>query len=423
VGECNTMQVQRRRLRENILTNATFGQVKVEEGHGRTVLTGTDADRRAREYFVDQLEERSLEVRVDSVGNIAGRWIPDTSDPAAAPVALGSHLDSVPNGGIFDGPFGVYAALETVRTLQDADVSLERPVEVVCFTGEEGQRFDYGALGSAVAVGDVSTEWALAREDDNGVSLEEALDAIGFSGSDRIDPEMWYSWLELHIEQAEKLINADVPTGIISAITGITRCEVSIEGEANHAGTTLMTDRMDALAAASEFVLDIEQAANEKLASNSSTPVATVGHSVISPNAPNVVPGNVTLTVDVRDTDYDTMEYLVDRAKKSLSRIESERGVKTSFDRTADRIPQSMSERCRTALRDAATRYNVPAIELDSRAAHDTMRVAKVTDAGMLFAPSQDGLSHTPLEWTDWDDCAAATQVLAGAVATLAERK
>ncbi len=417
------MQVQRRRLREDLLTNATFGEVDVEEGHGRTVLTGTDADQRAREYFVDRLKQRDLEVRIDPVGNIAGRWVPDTADPMAAPVALGSHLDSVPYGGIFDGPLGVYAGLESVRALQDAEISLERPVEVVCFTGEEGQRFDYGALGSAVAVGDVSTEWALARKDDDEVSLEEALDRIGFLGSDQIDPEAWDSWLELHIEQAEKLINAAVPVGIISAITGITRCEASIKGEANHAGTTSMTDRTDALTAASEFVLDIERAANEHLASNTSAPVATVGHSIVSPNAPNVVPGNVTLTVDVRDTDYDTMQYLVDRAKASLARIESKRGVETSFDRPADRTPQSMNERCRSALRDAATTYEVPAIELDSRAAHDTMRVAKVTDAGMLFAPSQNGLSHTPLEWTSWDDCTAATQVLAGAVATLAEAK
>ena len=196
---------------------------------------------------------------------------------------------------------------------------------------------------------------------------------------------------------------------------------LSIEGETNHAGTTSMTDRTDALTAASEFVLDIERAANEQLATNSSSPVATVGHSVTSPNAPNVVPGKVTLTVDVRDTSYDTMEYLINRAKTSLSRIELDRGVDASFERSADRTPQPMSDRCRTALQNAATRYDVPTVELDSRAAHDTMRVAKVTDAGMLFAPSQDGLSHTPNEWTDWEDCAAATQVLAGAVATLAE--
>ncbi len=414
------MQVQRQRLREDLLTNATFGQVNVEEGYGRTVLTGSNSDQQAREYFVDQLEARGLRVQIDPVGNIAGRWTPDTADSMAAPIALGSHLDSVPNGGIFDGPLGVYAALESVRALQDAEVPLDRPIEVVCFTGEEGQRFNYGALGSAVAVGDVSTEWALAREDDNGVSLSTALDNIGFSGTDQIKPKKWDSWLELHIEQAEKLTDANVPAGIISAITGIARCDVSIEGEANHAGTTSMVDRTDALTAASELVLEVEQAANEQLAANSSAPVATVGHSIVSPNAPNVVPGEVTLTIDVRDTNYDTMEYLINRAKLSLSRIERDRGVDVSFVRSADRTPQSMSERCQTALQNAATRYNIPTIEFDSRAAHDTMRVAKVTDAGMLFAPSEDGLSHSPHEWTDWEDCATATQILAGAVAALA---
>lgn len=415
------MQVQRQRLREDLLTNATFGQIDVEKGHGRTVLTGTDADRRAREYFVDQLEKREFEVRIDPVGNIAGRWVPETADPQAAPVALGSHLDSVPNGGIFDGPLGVYAALESVRALQDAEVLVKRPVEVVCFTEEEGQRFGYGALGSAVAVGDISVESALAQKDDDGVSLDEALDRIGFFGSDQIDPSTWDSWLELHIEQAEKLIEESASVGIISAITGITRCRATIEGEANHAGTTTMADRTDAFAAASEFVLDIECAVNERIASGPSTPVATVGHSTVTPNAPNVIPGNVELIVDVRDTDYDSMEYLVDRAKTSLARLESDRGIEASFERPADRVPQPMSERCQSALEDAATTYDVPRIKLDSRAAHDTMRVAKVTDAGMLFAPSKAGLSHTPLEWTDWSDCAASTQVLAGAVATLAK--
>ncbi|XVH33087.1 Zn-dependent hydrolase (plasmid) [Haloferacaceae archaeon DSL9] len=414
------MQVDKRRLRADILANASFGQTDAEEGYGRTVLTGTEADRRARAYFVDRLEDRGLDVRVDPVGNIAGRWVPDTADSGAAPVALGSHLDSVPNGGMFDGPLGVYAALEAVRALQDASIRISRPVDVVAFTEEEGQRFDYGALGSAAAVGDVSTEWALSREDADGTTLRDALDRIGFHGSDTIDPETWDGWLELHVEQGEKLVDADKPVGVVSAITGLTRCAVTITGEANHAGTTSMAARTDAMAAASEFVLTVEEAARELIAAGVSEPVGTVGQLSAYPNAPNVVPGRVELTIDIRDVDYESMEYLVDRAKSALERIASDRDVRTAFDRPADRRPQQLSRRYESALRDAADTYEIETVDLDSRAAHDSMRVAKVTDAGMLFAPSKGGLSHTPLEWTEWSDCATATRVLAGTVANIA---
>jgi hydantoinase/carbamoylase family amidase len=408
------------RLRDDIETNGEYGAISVAEGHGRTVLPGTEADRKVREYFVERLEDAGLDVRVDSVGNVVGRWVPDGADPEAPAVAAGSHLDSVPEGGIFDGVLGVYGALEAVRALQEADIDLGRPVEVVCFTEEEGTRFSNGVLGSAVASGQQSVEEALALEDGDGISLDDALTNIDARGIGRLDASAWDSWLEIHVEQSSRLENANIPVGIVTSITGTIRCAVGIRGEANHAGCAAMKDRTDALAAASELVLDIEAATEDVVAEKGDTVVGTVGKLDVSPNAVNVVPGQVELGIDIRDIDYDSMATIVGEVEASLARLEAERGVETTFERPYDIEPITMGERCTSALDEAAAESGISTMELHSGAGHDTMHVAKVTDSGMIFAPSRDGISHNPLEWTDWESCATATRVLTGAIARLA---
>ena len=414
------LPVDAERLRDDIEANATFGDVDADEGRGRTVLTGTEPNRLARERFVDRLEDAGLDVTVDAVGNVAGTWTPDSADPDAAPVAAGSHLDSVPEGGIFDGPLGVYAALEAVRAMQDADVEPVRPVVVVSFTEEEGQRFADGLLGSSVAVGERSVEDALALTDGEGVTLESALEGIGFRGEGLLDASEWDAWYELHVEQDTTLERAGVSVGVVTTITGITHCDVEIVGEANHAGATSMDERTDALAAAAEFVLDVERAANDVVDTSSESAVGTVGSLTVSPNATNVVPGRVEAGVDVRDVENESMETIVAPVTESLDRLERERGVDTDFARPFDLEPTPMSERLRAAAHDAGEAAGIDTMDLHSGAAHDTMHVADVTDAALLFAPSRDGISHNPREWTDWDDCADATRVMAGAMGNAA---
>ena len=414
------MHVDIDRLRADIEANAEHGSIEAEAGRGRTVLTGTDANRAARETLVDRMEDAGLDVTVDAVGNIAGTWTPESADPEAAPVAAGSHVDSVPEGGIFDGPLGVYAALEAVRAMQDAGVEPARPLVVVSFTEEEGQRFSEGLLGSSVAVGERTVEEALATEDDEGITLEESLERIGFRGEGRLDASDWEAWYELHIEQDTRLEREDVPVGVVTTITGITHCEAEIVGEANHAGATPMDERTDALAAASEVVLDVEAAANEVVEEESETAVGTVGSLSVSPNATNVVPGTVEMGVDIRDVDYQSMQTLVEATRSSLAIVEADRGVETSFSRPFDLEPTPMSDALRAAAHRAGEESGVRTIDLHSGAAHDTMHVADVTDAALLFAPSQDGISHNPREWTDWEDCASAARVLAGAMASVA---
>jgi len=431
------------RLRADIKANAAFGRVETDdpEAHARTNRTGTEANQAARDRLVERLRDAGLDVAVDAVGNVLGMWTPASADPDAAPVVSGSHLDSVPEGGIFDGPLGVYAALEAVRAMRDAGVEPDRPVGVVSFTEEEGGTFGNGLLGSTVATGETALDEALALTNDDGEPLGEALDRIGYRGGGEseddavdaaaaptgadgvattLDPASWDAFYELHVEQDTTLEETGAAAGVVTTITGITHCEATIEGEANHAGATAMGGRTDALAAASEFVLDIEAAANEVAETASPSAVGTVGSLSVEPNATNVVPGRVAAEVDVRDVEPESMEAIVDAARDSLAQLERERGVETEFERPFDVAPTPMSDRLREAAREAAVAADQEAIDLHSGAAHDAMRVARVTDASLLFAPSRDGISHNPREWTDWDDCAAATRVLAGAVARVA---
>lgn len=413
------MHVDRERLRRDITETGAFGAIETDEGHGRTVLTGSEADRDAREYLVDALEAAGMDVRVDPVGNVAGRWVPDGADPDARAVALGSHLDSVPRGGIFDGPLGVYGALEAVRAIQASDREPLRPLEVVSFTEEEGGRFGIGTLGSSVAVGDRSVEAALALEDDEGETLADRLSAVGFRGEDRVDPAAWDAWLELHVEQGTRLEAADASVGVVDAITGITNCRVAIEGAADHAGATPMDERTDALVAAGAFVQRVSERAAE-LADTNPAAVATVGEHVVEPNVRNVIPGRVTMELDVRGVSRGTMDELVERIRSALAEIERAYAVQTSIDRFRDDAPTELKKRCITAAEAAADAAGVSDERLHSAAMHDTAKVATVTDAALLFAPSENGISHTPHEWTDWDDCAAASRVLAGTAARLA---
>lgn len=412
------MHVDQQRLRDDLETNASFGSIDVDEGHGRTVLTGTEAEKHARDYFVEQLETAGLEVQVDEVGNIVGRWTPESADLRAAPVAAGSHLDSVPEGGMFDGPLGVYAALEAVRTLQERDVEMARPIEVVNFTEEEGARFG-ALLGSSVAAGKQTVEETLQLSDENGTSLEEALEEIGYRGEGTIDASEWDAWLELHIEQGGHLERVGASVGVVSAITGIIQADARIKGEANHAGTTSMQERTDSLAAAAEFILDVEDAAGELL-STSETVVATVGKLNVTPNATNVIPGSARIGIDIRDVTRSTMDSVYQQAQESLERSEAERGVETKFEKQIDIDPIPMTNRCQEAFHSGAEYAGIDAVNLHSGAGHDSMQIADVTDAGMIFAPSRDGISHNPTEWTDWNDCARATEVLANALAELA---
>jgi N-carbamoyl-L-amino-acid hydrolase len=414
--------VNRERLRSDIETNAEFGKMQTDEGRGRTALPGTTANRECREFLVSSLNECGFEVRIDAVGNISGQWTPPGSSRNTSPVVTGSHLDSVPEGGIFDGPLGIYAGLEAVRALQAADRELHRPIRVVSFSEEEGYRFSDGVLGSSVASGDIDVEEALASEDRDGVSLREVLSDIGFKGEGRIRADQWDSWIELHVEQGDYLEVAEITAGVVTSIVGTIRCHVVLTGEPNHAGTTSMSRRNDPIPAASEIILAVEDIVENKLAIGHKTAVGTVGEVRVEPNVINIVPEHVELGIDIRDVDYTVMKSIMDHVEARLKDVSDERDIGVNFSRPYDIRPVQMSTRCQSAIHRAAKEASVSVMDLHSGAGHDTMQIARVTDGGMIFAPSRRGLSHSTQEWTDWSDCAECTRVLAGSLACLASK-
>lgn len=251
----------------------------------------------------------------------------------------------------------------------------------------------------------------------DGQQLKAALDDIGFLGSGRMDASAWHAWVELHVEQGTRLKEAEVPVGIVTDIVGTTRCHVEIKGTAAHAGTTPMDDRCDALAAASELTLHVESIA-EEMAQEGVT-VGTVGHMDVDPNAVNVVPERASLQLDIRYVSYRNMENVVSAVEQKLDKIERSRGVTTEFNRPYDVQPTKLSSKCQAALEMGAQQAGTSTMKMHSGAGHDTMAVAKATDAGLVFAPSEKGISHNPMEWTEWEDCATAVEVLAEGIASL----
>ncbi|MEM2004714.1 MAG: M20 family metallo-hydrolase [Zestosphaera sp.] len=404
-----------KRLKESLVESGRFGRnppVRVENyedldlGKGVTRPTGSEADRMVRDYAVRLMEEAGLEVRVDVVGNIFGRL--EGAKTRVGAVMTGSHLDSVINGGQFDGALGVFGAIEAVRSLIEEGFINERPIEIVVFTGEEGSAFKPSLLGSSVLVGKLRSEEALSARNDEGVTLEEALDRIGYKGDFVRNLDDVEYMVELHIEQGPVLWREGVSLGVVENITGITWLAATIEGEANHAGTTPMTMRKDALVAAAEIVQLINRRAKEI----GPTTVGTVGRLNVHPNGINIIPGRVEMGIDIRDVIQDNMLMFRDEVIEKLKQLEVGYGVKVDVQTLFTHKPAPLSPEVISAVEDAAARVGVRSKRMNSGAGHDSQNMAERVKTGMIFVPSVRGISHSPLEWTDWNDVGTGVQIL-----------
>jgi allantoate deiminase len=381
-------------------------------GSGTSVSRlGLSADeQQARDLVAGWLTAKGAQVRRDPAANLFGRFGGD-----GEPILVGSHLDSVPEGGRFDGALGVLCAVEAVESLIDAKVKLRRSIEVVAWADEEGARFGVGLFGSTAAFGRLARGIG-DRKDRTGTSIAEALRALGERGDPaaaRLDPKGLAAYLELHIEQGPRLETAGLPLGIVSDIVGIYHARVAIRGRADHAGATVMTARADALAAASEIVLAVERIARGRPDS-----VGTVGEIAVRPGAKNVVPGECVFSLDLRAArDHDG---LVQEVLAALMRIASSRGVEASVDDLA-RVPVTpLDPNIRDVLKRAAESVGVDAPELVSGAGHDAQNPAlSGVPTGMIFVRSTGG-SHTPREFASNDDAALGAQALANAIKELA---
>ena len=372
---------------------------------------GLSADeQRARDLIGAWLSAKGAQLRRDAAANLFARF-----DGEGAAILVGSHLDSVPEGGRFDGALGVLCAVEALESLVEGKARLRRPVEVVAWADEEGARFGVGLFGSAAAFGRLPRGIG-DRRDRDGVSIAEALRALGETGDPAVarrDPAELAAYLELHIEQGPRLERAGLPLGVVSDIVGIYHARVTVEGRADHAGATVMTARADALAAASEIVLAVE-----RIARGRPDAVGTVGEIAVRPGAKNVIPGECVLSLDLRAArDHDE---LVREVLASVTDVARSRGVAASIDELA-RVPvTSLDPKIRDVLGRSTKSVGVDAPELVSGAGHDAQNPAlSGVPTGMIFVRSTGG-SHTPREFASVDDAALGAQALANAIKEVA---
>jgi len=402
------------RFVELMKTQAAIGGT---ENGGLHRLALSDADKEVRDWFVGKLEDAGLSVRVDEFGNIFGRR--DGTDGSASPVLLGSHLDSQPYGGIYDGALGVIGALEVILTLNENDIQTDRPIEVVNWTNEEGARFNQVMQGSGVWADTLDRDTQYAYEDEDGKTVEEELERIGYKGSAPARPrESYDSYVELHIEQGPRLERENTQIGILEGFVGLSWGSITFRGQANHSGTTPMDARNDALVAAADVVAEIREIA-ETVGTNT---VGTAGSIAVEPGSINVVPSETTVTWDFRDADDATVSTARERIIERAAEIASKEGVAWEYEDQAQSSSVNFPTRMESVLSEAADEFEYTTLEMFGGAVHDAANCNSVCDAGMVFVPSKDGKSHVETEYTSWDDCYRGVNVLASATYRLANR-
>jgi hydantoinase/carbamoylase family amidase len=386
---------------------------------GVTRLAFTPEDQSARRLLEDKLAAAGLAVRLDAIGNVFGRRRGRENN--LPPLLLGSHLDSVPSGGRFDGPLGVLSALEVARALDDARTETRRPLEIGCFVAEESSRFSTGTLGSKAVVGKITPEMLAALRDAEGRTLAEVLRECGLCpdglGGVRRRPGAYHAYLELHLEQGAVLEHAGIPVGLVTGIAAPTRFRVTYSGRADHSGATPMGLRRDALVAGAELVLSVRRIV---LTHGSPTSVGTVGVLRVLPGAVNVIPGQASLGIDLRDIDAAAKRRVADKVQAAIRRIARKWKLDVSVETLADEAPVPLPERIRQVGAAACRACGIPYLELPSGAGHDAMYLAEIAESGMIFVRCREGISHNPAEFVDPQDAAAGAAVLAETALRLA---
>ncbi|MDI9414634.1 MAG: Zn-dependent hydrolase [Bacillota bacterium] len=412
------MRVKAERIQNDLENLSRFGGL---EGGGISRLAFTSADREARDYLRDSLALQGLGTVQDAMGNMRARRH-GTRD--LAPVMIGSHLDSVPSGGCYDGAVGIVAALEVIRVLDDLGIETRRPIEVINFSAEESSRFGASTLGSKAMTGHLSQEHLHMYKDKDGVSLYEAMKLFGLNPdgleSVRIQPGDVYAFIEMHIEQGRVLESFGIPLGIVTSIAAPTRIRVFVIGRADHSGATPMDLRADALTAASEIILGVERIASVEAGPHT---VGTVGYANAQPGVLNVIPGKVELGIDIRDIDKDSKDLAVRKIISLLEYVGNNRGVKVDYRILADETPVTLSGKIIGALEEAAQALGYPYRLMPSGAGHDAMYMAEVAETGMIFVPSREGISHNVAEYTAVEDIARGAELLLEAVLRLANEE
>ncbi len=407
----SNLQIDPVRLWDTIHETAKFGATP--KGGVRR-LTLSQEDKQVRDWFRKACEAAGLDVHVDALGSMFGlRRGRDMSKP---PVGLGSHLDTQPTGGKYDGVLGTLAALEVVRTLNDAGIETEAPICIVNWTNEEGSRFAPATMASAAYVGDFTTDDILSRRDAEGTTVGAALDAIGYRGEVAVGTQKLGCFVELHIEQGPILEAEHKTIGVVDSGQGILWYDGKITGFESHAGSTPMGLRRDALATLAEIVLAMESIAKK----HGPRAVGTIGEAVIAKPSRNVIPGEVAFTVDCRSADGAIMDAMDRDLRAAIAEVAARRKVEATLDLVWRKAPTHFDAKLVDAVETAARSLGYSHRRITSGAGHDACNLNTKIPAAMVFVPCKDGLSHNELEDATQGDCAAGANVLMHTVLALA---
>ena len=400
-----TPKIDSERLWSSLMALAQVGATP-KGGVRRVTLTA--ADREGRELFARWCGEAGLELRVDAIGNLFARR--KGADAAAPPVVMGSHLDTQPNGGKFDGAYGVMAGLEVVRALNDAGVTTRAPLEVASWTNEEGSRFVPTMMGSGVFTGVYALDDVLAHKDIDGITVADALKSTGCAGEAR--PHKVAAYFEAHIEQGPVLEDTKTTIGVVQGALGQRWYDVLVTGQDAHAGPTPMALRKDAMLAAAELTLEVNRIAT----TFPDDARGTVGHLQVKPNSRNVIPGEVRMTVDLRNARDATLSAMKRELHESAERIARRRRVAIELKEVVYFPPSEFAPELVSRIRDAADKLGLSHRDIVSGAAHDAVYLSRITPTAMIFIPCEGGISHNEIENARAADCGAGCSVLLQAV-------
>ncbi|MGF6176405.1 Zn-dependent hydrolase [Ensifer sp. 4252] len=394
----NMPEINGDRLWADIVATARFGGT---DRGGVTRLTLTEEDRQVRDWFVAECRSLGCTIEVDRIGNIFATY--PGEDPSLPPIAVGSHLDTQPQGGRFDGILGVLAGLELIRTLKETSTVLRHSLTVVNWTNEEGSRFSPAMMGSGVFAGASHLEAIGAVQDRDGTTVLTALETIGYRGEIPVGHVGFAAYVELHIEQGPLLEAAATEIGIVTGVQGVRWLNVTITGTEAHAGSTPMAQRDDALVAASQIVLAVRD-----IARRHPPGVGTTGFAAVGPNSRNVVPGSVQLQIDMRhpsDAGLDQMQAALEHAVEAID-------ARIALSRIWSKQPVAFDPNIVDAVRASAGALGYSATDVVSGAGHDAAHIAGICPTAMIFVPSKDGLSHNEAEYSSPEECARGAAVL-----------
>lgn len=407
----HNLSIDGNRLWKSIMDIAKIGAT--EKG-GNCRLALTDLDKEARDLFIHWCKKANCTISIDQMGNIFARR--PGKDPTASAVMTGSHLDTQPTGGRFDGVYGVLAGLEIIRTLNDLGTQTERPIDVVVWTNEEGSRFAPAMISSGVFSGSIKLDDALSQSDQEGLTIGGELERIGYAGKDEVGSREIHSYFEAHIEQGPILEAENKTIGIVTGAQGQRWYEIKLTGVESHAGPTPMDRRKDALLGAARLIELVNRIGLE----NSPNACATVGMINSYPNSRNVIPGNVFLTIDFRHPDDHVLAEMDTEMRNGLEEITEKTGLKYEISQILYLPPIIFDKKCISAVRQSAKFQGYTAREIVSGAGHDACNIASVASSSMIFIPCIDGISHNEVEDAKPEWISAGGQVLLGAVLEMA---